>query len=69
MEKDEDFAKGDKSKKYCRFCAKPDGSMQNFDEKLKSLTAFIVRTQGLAQQMAQDAAKEMMSKLPAWSGK
>jgi Putative zinc ribbon domain len=68
MEKIEDFALGDRSKNYCRFCALPDGKMQNYAEKLKSLTSFMVRTQGLTSEAAQEAAKEMMSKLPAWSG-
>jgi hypothetical protein len=62
----EDFALGDMGKKFCRYCAKPDGSMQNYDEKLKSLTGFIIRTQGLAELPAQKVAVEMMSKLPAW---
>lgn len=67
MVKDEDFAQGDRSKDYCRYCSRPDGSMQNYSEKLGSLTAFIVRTQGITAHAAQAAAKEMMSKLPAWS--
>jgi hypothetical protein len=69
MEKAEEFALGDRSRNYCRFCARPDGKMQDFAEKLKSLTAFIVRTQGLTSEAAQEAAREMMSRLPAWSGK
>ena len=69
MEKDHDFAMGDKTRNYCKHCARPDGSMQNFEEKLNSLTAFIVRTQGTTQPAARDTARQMMSKLPAWSGK
>ena len=65
----EKIALSDRSRNYCKYCARPDGSMQGYGEKLKSLTAFIVRTQGLTSQAAQEAAKEMMSKLPAWSGK
>lgn len=66
MKKPEDFAMGDESKNYCRFCAKPDGSMQSYEEKLTSLTAFIIKTQGLEESIARNSAKEMMSKLPAW---
>ena len=69
MEKKEDFAMSDPLKKYCKFCARPDGSMQNYDEKLKSMTAFIVKTQGISNSAAQATATEMMSKLPAWSHK
>jgi hypothetical protein len=63
----EDFAMGDTTKTYCKFCARSDGSMQNYAEKLKSMTGFIVRTQGIMEDAAQAVAREMMSKLPAWS--
>jgi len=66
MVRAEDFALGDTSKDYCRHCARPDGSMQSYDEKLKSLTGFIVRTQGLDRGAARQSAGAMMAKLPAW---
>jgi hypothetical protein len=40
--------------------------MQSYDEKLNSLTNFIVKTQGLDAKAANSAAKSMMAKLPAW---
>jgi len=61
-----DFAMGDESKDYCKYCAKEDGSMQSYDEKLAGLTSFIIKTQGLDEQAAKEAAKDMMAKLPAW---
>lgn len=66
MEKKEEFAMQDESKDYCIYCARPDGSMQSYDEKLESMTGFIVKTQGLDESAARDAAKNMMAKLPAW---
>lgn len=66
MEKKDDFANEDTSKNYCKYCTRPDGTMQSYEEKLTSLTAFIVRTQGLDEKAANTAAKSMMSKLPAW---
>ena len=66
MEKPADFAMGDPDKDYCVHCARPDGAMQSYEEKLDSLTSFIVRTQGLDKQTARDAAKGMMARLPAW---
>ncbi|HUX13753.1 MAG TPA: zinc ribbon domain-containing protein [Spirochaetia bacterium] len=68
MEKAEDFATGDESKEYCRYCARPDGSMQNYPEKLASMSGFIVKTQGLSEEAARLAAREMLSRLPAWKG-
>lgn len=62
----EDFAMGDSEKDYCRYCCHKDGTMQSYDEKLSSLTNFIVKTQGLDEMAAKIAAKSMMAKLPAW---
>lgn len=66
MKTKEDFAMEDESKDYCKYCARPDGTMQSYEEKLVSLTGFIVKTQGLDESSARNAAKEMMTKLPAW---
>jgi len=66
MKTKEDFAMGDESKDYCKFCTRQDGEMQSYEEKLESLTGFIIKTQGLAKCAARDAAKGMMVKLPAW---
>ncbi len=66
MKDTSEFAMGDTSKDYCVYCARPDGSMQSFDEKQEGLTAFIIKTQGLDQAVAARAAKAMMRKLPAW---
>jgi hypothetical protein len=40
--------------------------MQSYDEKLESLTGFIVKTQGLDAAVAENAAKGMMANLPVW---
>lgn len=69
MTKTEDFALGDESKDYCCYCARPDGSMQSYDEKLDGMTRFIVRTQGLDETAARSVAERSLAKLPAWSGR
>ena len=66
MKTKDDFAMGDESKDYCKFCARPDGTMQNYEEKLEGMMEFIVKTQGLGRNAAGEAAKDMMAKLPAW---
>lgn len=68
MEKPTDHALADVSKDYCIHCARPDGSMQSSAEKLESMTAFIIKTQGLDAQVARSSAKNMLAKLPAWKG-
>ncbi len=69
MSKPEDFAAGDTAKDYCRHCARPDGSMQSYREKLASYGAFLVKTQGLDAGAAKVMAKDIMSKLPAWKNR
>ena len=66
MRQPEEFALGDETKDYCRYCTRPDGSMQSYEEKLESMSGFIVKTQGLDAQAAQKVASDMMAKLPAW---
>lgn len=66
MKNPEDFAMGDVEKDYCRYCARTDGTLQSYEEKVSSLTNFIIKTQGLEQEAACSAAKSMMEKLPAW---
>ncbi len=61
-----DYPGGDESKDYCRFCARPDGTMQSYDERLEGMTSFLVRTQGLDGQAARGIAARTMAKLPAW---
>ncbi|NMB89790.1 MAG: AraC family transcriptional regulator [Chloroflexi bacterium] len=68
MTQPEDYPLRDESKDYCVHCARPDGSMQDYNEKLESLTGFILRTQGLDAGVARSAAQMMMAKLPAWQG-
>ena len=41
MKTKEDFAMGDENKNYCIYCARPDGTMQSYEEKIKSMTGFI----------------------------
>jgi len=66
MEAKEDFAQQDVSEDYCRHCARADGSMQSYGEKLESMTGFIVKTQGFEKKAAREMARGMLAKLPAW---
>lgn len=69
MVDDQDFAAGDPNKDYCRFCARPDGTMQSYEEKLESMAGFLQKTQGLESQAATHTARQLMAKLPAWKGR
>ena len=67
MTKTEDFAMKDETKDYCLYCAKPDGSMQSYPEKLEGTTHFLMKTQGLEEGAARETAVRLMKKLPAWA--
>jgi hypothetical protein len=69
MNSPEEHAMGNVNLDYCVHCARPDGQMQTYEEKLESLSSFMVRTQGFDKQVAIDAARNMMSRLPAWQGR
>lgn len=66
MNKPEEHASGDTAKAYCFHCAREDGSMRDYDEVLVGLTQFMVRSQGIDETAARDAAAGMMTQLPAW---
>lgn len=66
MTKPADFALGDESKDYCVYCARPDGTMQSYPEKLEGTARFLVHTQGLDTQAAHEMAARTLARLPAW---
>ncbi len=66
MRSTEEFAMGDRTKSYCCYCSRPDGTMRSYDEALAGMSAFLHRTQGIDEGAARDLAKAMMAKLPAW---
>lgn len=69
MTKAADFPLNDESRDYCIYCARPDGSMQSYEEKLESMTNFMVRTQGLDRDAAHKMAERSLAKLPAWKNR
>lgn len=66
MTKPQDYPLGDETKDYCVHCACPDGSMQSYQEKLDSMTEFIIRTQGFDSGVARKSARDLMARQPAW---
>ena len=69
MTKPSDYPMQDESKNYCVYCAKEDGSMQSYPEKLESMIHFFQKTQGLCEEAAKESAIHTLEKLPAWQKK
>jgi len=66
MKKKTDYAIDDESKDYCKFCMRPEGTMQSYEEKLEGMAEFIVRAQKLDREVAKKVAARLMADLPAW---
>jgi len=67
MNKPDDFGGGDESNLYCIHCSKPDGSLKSYEEVLVGMVSFMMMSQKMDKETAENAAKEYMSKMPAWS--
>jgi len=66
MEMAEDYALGDVTKTWCRYCARPDGSLRSYEEAVEGMSQWMVRTQGLDLEVARRMAVETLDRLPAW---
>lgn len=69
LSKPADYPLNDEGRDYCIYCARSDGSMQSYEEKLDSMTDFIVRTQGMDREAARQIAERSLEKLPAWKNR
>jgi len=68
MTKLEDFGGGNPANIYCVHCSNPDGSLKSYDEVLEGMVNFMMMSQNMDRETAERAAKEHMSKMPAWGG-
>ena len=68
MTNPEDFGGGSPENLYCANCCSPDGSLKSRDEVFEGMVGFMMKTQNMDNKTAKAAAKEYMSKMPAWSG-
>ncbi len=66
MEREEDHAFADAKRPYCRYCAREDGTMLSYPEKLAGYTTWLVSTQGLDRTVAENQAATILRQLPAW---
>ena len=69
MTKLEEFGGGNPDNIYCVHCSNPDGSLKSYDEVLKGMVNFMMASQNMDRESAERAAKEYMSKMPAWESK
>jgi len=66
LEKTEDFALGDTSSVYCKYCTDEQGQLLSFDTILTGTTKFYVESQGVNEEAARKMAKALLLDMPAW---
>ena len=66
MKEASEFAGGDLSKDYCIYCARPDGSMQSFNEKKAGMIHFIMKTQGFESTRSSSDAPHLTQIFAPW---
>ncbi|MCC7404065.1 MAG: zinc ribbon domain-containing protein [Bdellovibrionales bacterium] len=66
LESKEDFALGDTSSVYCKYCVDNVGQLLPYDTILKNNAHYYKESQGLTEQAATKMAKDLLKTLPAW---
>jgi uncharacterized glyoxalase superfamily protein PhnB len=66
MTKPEDFGAGNPANIYCVHCSNPNGSLKSYQAVFEGMVGFMIKTQNMNRETAKVAAKEYMSKMPAW---
>ena len=67
MTKLEDFGRGNPANIYCVHCTNSDGSLKSYEEVFEGIVNFMMTSQKTDRKTAESAAKEYMSKMPAWN--
>lgn len=68
MTSPEDFAGSHPENTYCVHCANHDGSLKSYDEVLNGMASLMMTSRNMDKAAAESAAREYMSRMPAWSG-
>lgn len=68
MAKPEDFGGGSADNLFCAHCTTQDGSLKSYDEVIESMIGFMMVTQKMDLSTAKGAAREHISRMPAWGG-
>jgi hypothetical protein len=66
MEQDEDFALGDRSQPYCRYCTDVRGALLPYEDVLDTNARYYVESQGVNADAARGMAAALLAAMPAW---
>lgn len=62
----EEHAPGNPHSQHCKFCSRPDGVLQEFDERFERMVQWQMRQKGSARDAAEAATRAYMKKMPLW---
>ena len=66
MEKPEDFALGDVTQPYCRYCTDARGKLLPYEEVLDFNAHIYEQSQGVTSEAAKRLAQALLADMPAW---
>jgi hypothetical protein len=69
LEKPEDFALGDPTQPYCRYCTDGQGNLLPYEQVLATNAGFYVKSQGITPEAAARLAQALLADKPAWKGR
>ncbi len=66
LENKEDFALGDITSQYCKYCVDLKGELLPYESILKANANYYRESQGLTELAATKMAKDLLVSMPAW---
>ena len=69
MEKPEDFALGDVTRLYCRYCTDARGELLPYEQVLAFNAHIYEDSQGVTPEAAMRLARDLLADMPAWRGR
>lgn len=69
MTKPDDFGGGNPANPYCVHCTTRDGSLKSFDDVREGMVTFLMQTQNLSRDAAEEKAGSYLAGMPAWENK
>lgn len=62
----EEHAPSDAHSRHCKLCSKPDGALQDFEERFERMVQWSLRRDGLDRPAAEQKTKAYMRTMPLW---
>jgi hypothetical protein len=66
LEKVDDFALGDTSSQYCKYCVDGQGRLLPYETILENNASYYQESQGVTAPAATKMAKDLLKSMPAW---